>query len=576
MKLIATYSRVSTSLQEEQQTIKNQLNSLEEYAKKNDYTIVKQYTDEGWSGDILARPSLDNLRNDAKKKLWEAVLIYDPDRLARRYSYQELVMDELREAGIEVIFVTVASPKNSEDKILHGVRGLFAEYERAKISERFRLGKIRKVKEGHILTTEALYGYRYIKKQEKVHGYYEIDPEEARVVKMIFSWVGDEKLTIRMIVRRLQELGINPRRSKRGHWATSTLTTMLRHKGYIGEAHWGSSYAVVPLNPRNKDMYKKMKKTSRRNRPEEEWYTIPIPAIIEKELFMRVKFQLEESYKLAKRNTKNEYLLSGKIYCGCGKKRTGEARNHGKHFYYRCIDRILSFPMEQTCTEKTINAKITDTLVWEKVAELMSSPELLLEQINRWISSQRTKTTFTYSDVEAIEKEVVILKKQEDRYNEAYGAGLFTLEKLKEYIIPIKEKIALFESQIEKSREEQKQQNTLKVPTTEEIKVFAQKSLETLKNLSFEIKKSIIVSVVEKVVSTEQELQVYGYIPILNQDVALCSNHRHGLNTIGFNFTQKGYPFRLNIKLPPPLKTGVDYGFRPLNTYRAPNGTDIK
>ena len=135
IKFVSFYERVSTSGQEEAQTIQNQDMVLEELAKKNSYVIAEKYVDEGWSGDTLIRPALDRLRTDAKKKMWEAVIVYDPDRLARRYSYQELVMDELREAGVEVIFITVSSPKNSEDKILHGVRGLFAEYERTKIAE---------------------------------------------------------------------------------------------------------------------------------------------------------------------------------------------------------------------------------------------------------------------------------------------------------------------------------------------------------------------------------------------------------------------------------------------------------
>jgi site-specific DNA recombinase len=215
-KLIAIYARVSTARQEEDGTIETQLSPLREFAQQHGYTIVKEYTDDGWSGDILARPALDDLRQDAKRKIWQAVLIYDTDRLARRYSYQELIMDELREAGIELMFITIPAPKNSEEKILHGVRGLFAEYERAKIAERFRLGKLRKVKEGHILTTEALYGYNYIPKSDDRHGYYEINPDEARIVKLIFSWVADDGCTLRKIVRKLQELGIKPRKSKRG------------------------------------------------------------------------------------------------------------------------------------------------------------------------------------------------------------------------------------------------------------------------------------------------------------------------------------------------------------------------
>ncbi len=109
IKLIAIYARVSTSPDEG--TIETQLVAVREFAVKNGYTIVQEYIDNGWSGDTLVRPQLDQLRQDVKKKIWEAVLIYDPDRLARRYSYQELVMDELREAGVEVLFVTIPSEK---------------------------------------------------------------------------------------------------------------------------------------------------------------------------------------------------------------------------------------------------------------------------------------------------------------------------------------------------------------------------------------------------------------------------------------------------------------------------------
>src|SRR5688572_9742257 len=121
-KLKAIYVRVSTGRQEEEQTADNQRMVLRERAAARGYCIVQEYADEGWSGDILARPALDKLRQDAKKKIWDGVLIYDPDRLARRYSYQELILDELKEAGIEVEFITVSTPKNGEEKILHGVR----------------------------------------------------------------------------------------------------------------------------------------------------------------------------------------------------------------------------------------------------------------------------------------------------------------------------------------------------------------------------------------------------------------------------------------------------------------------
>jgi site-specific DNA recombinase len=219
IQLIAVYARVSTARQEEEGTIENQLSALREFAGKNNYAIVKSYVDNGWSGDMLARPALDQLREEAKKKLWQAVLIYDPDRLARRYSFQELVMDELRELGIEPLFVTVSPSRNHEDRLMSGVRGIFAEYDRVKIAERFRLGKIRKAKEGHILTTEAPYGYTYIAKKEGKHGYYEINKYETTVVRRIFALVADEGLSIRKLAGRLNEMGIPPRKSTRGYGA---------------------------------------------------------------------------------------------------------------------------------------------------------------------------------------------------------------------------------------------------------------------------------------------------------------------------------------------------------------------
>jgi len=531
IRLIAVYGRVSTSNQENEGTIETQLSAVREFAQRNNYVIVQEYLDNGWSGDSIVRPALDQLRMDAKKKIWEGVLMYDPDRLARRYSYQELVMDELREAGVEIIFVTVASPKNSEDKILHGVRGLFAEYERAKISERFRLGKLRKVAEGHVLTTEAPYGYRYIRndKEKKRHGYYEINDEEARVVKMIFTWISEEGFTIRKVVKKLQELGIKPQRSKRGVWNTSTLTTLLRNKTYIGEAHWGSSYAVVPENPINKDKYRKMKKSSRRMKPEEEWIAskIPVPAIIDEALFARVREQLKTNFALCQRNKKNEYLLAGKIRCVCGRTRAGEGPMRGKHLYYRCTDRVLSYPLPRVCKEKGINARIADKLVWDKIAGLMSSPDLLRTQLDRWTNAPRNKVVSSIGDTKVIEKEIEKLKDQEGRYNKGYGAGLFTIEQLKEYTTPIKEQIVSLGSQIAKARQQENQINVAAMPNENEIKSFAEESAGVLSDLSFELKRAIVTNVIEKIVGTQQKLEVSGYLPVTSNYVEFKTGYRN-------------------------------------------------
>jgi site-specific DNA recombinase len=560
-KLIAIYARVSTSRQEEEGTIENQLSALREYAQKNGYTIVKEYVDEGWSGDMIARPALDDLRQAAKMKLWNAVLIYDPDRLARRYSYQELVTDELREANVDVIFITVTAPKNPEDKILHGVRGLFAEYERAKITERFRLGKLRKVRDGHILVTEPLYGYRYIPKKDTEHGYYEVNEEEAKVVRMIFGWVADYGYTLKRVVRRLHELDIKPRRSVRGVWNTSTLSTLFRHKGYIGEAHWGKSYAVVAENPFTKEKYRKTRKTSRRLRPESEWLKISVPPLIDADLFNRARAQLESNLALCQRNKKNEYLLAGRIRCVCGRSRAGEGPLRGKHLYYRCTDRVLSMPLPPTCQKRSINARVADQLVWQQVSSLMSSPQLLESQVARWMESRENQSQFNPEGKEVLRSEIAKKKKEEDRYNSAYGAGIFTLEQLRDYIIPIRATIAAAEARLRRLDDQQAPPELGRIPTQGELHEFARRSREKLAYLNFAAKRAIVLKIVDKVVGDQEHLQIYGHIPVTN-DVNVFTNDRHGQDIPRLMRSLK-IPFEFTIKLPPPLKSGIDYGFLP-------------
>ena len=523
-KLAATYGRVSTAGQEEEKTIGTQEYAMRDLAEENGYSVIREYKDEGWPGDTLARPDLDKLREEAKRGTFEVLVIYDPDRIARKLAYQQLIMDEIQDAGIEIVFVTTPTPKNHEEKIMHDFKGLFAEYERAKIAERTRLGKVRKARDGHIITSAAPYGYRYVQKGDHGHGYYEINEEEARNVRKIFNWVADDGITVRKLVYKLRDEGIRPRHNKNGVWSTSTLSTLLRNKTYIGEAHWGSTYAVQPDNPSNNERYKKNKKSSRRHRPEGEWITIPVPAIIDEETFNRVQKQLDRNKELSTRNKKNKYLLANRIYCVCGCTRTGEGPKAG-HKYYRCSDRVNSYPLPRSCYEKGVNANHADRKVWQRISNLMSSPGLMRKQIKRWADNRRGKATESGEDEKVLQNEIDKLKKQEDRYMKAYGEEAIALDKLKEYTSQIREKIADLENRIQKARKEAEDQHELNMSDEHEVEQFAAKARETLKYLHFEQKRDIVLSVIDKIIATQTKLHVYGYIPVEN--VNFHTEHRH-------------------------------------------------
>src|SRR5205823_6041790 len=129
----------------------------------------------------------------------------------------------------------------------------------------------------------------------------------------------------------------------------------------------------------------------------------------------------------APRNRKYEYLVAGKIRCICGRRRTGEASPGGRYRYYRCSDRVLAFPLPRTCHELCVNAQLCDRLVWGKIAELMTSPVLLLRQIRRWAKQQNGKASAALSDTESTRREVGKLHEQSDRLTKAYAAGLLDL-----------------------------------------------------------------------------------------------------------------------------------------------------
>ncbi|MFA5895206.1 MAG: recombinase family protein [Candidatus Shapirobacteria bacterium] len=512
--LVAAYARVSTGRQEQEQTIENQVMAINEKAKTEGHTIVKFYKDEGWSGSILERPDLDLLRIDARKGIWEAVLIYDPDRMARRYSFQELVMDELQGLGIKVLFVTTPPAKDDTDRLLYGVKGLFAEYERTRITERFRLGKLRNAREGHLVTSRAPYGYRYIQKRDKEHGHYEINEGEASVVRMLFDWLGNQELTMRKISKRLYELGIPPPKNINTVWKISTLGRLFRNESYIGKAYFNRTIAMVPTKPKKVEKYRKIKKSSRKWKDRGEWIEIKCPPIVEDAIFQKAQQQLRTNYRMNQRNKKNQYLLAEKINCTCGYTRAGEGPQHGKHLYYRCTDRVNTYPLVRKCYIKGVNARIADKLAWDGFVKIATSPKTLEGLLTEYIDREITEggQSQPLEQIERLEAEKSKLLLEEKRYLKAYGAELVTFEAFEEAMKEIKRKKGLIDTLLANSSVADKKESYVK-PTSEEIEQFCNRTRIELQNADFNVKRAILVKFIDKIVADQEYMSVSGYIP---------------------------------------------------------------
>lgn len=102
---VALYARVSTSQQEKTDTIASQLEALQAYVATHNHTVFPAhiFLDNGVSGSRLDRPALDRLRDQARGGEFEAVILLSPDRLARSYPHQWLLLEELKKYGCPVI-----------------------------------------------------------------------------------------------------------------------------------------------------------------------------------------------------------------------------------------------------------------------------------------------------------------------------------------------------------------------------------------------------------------------------------------------------------------------------------------
>jgi site-specific DNA recombinase len=139
---VARSARVSSDQQTQAQTLASQVAALRDRVTADDCVLLPEceFIDEGYRGATLIRPGLERLRDLSASGGIERLYVHSPDRLARKYAYQVLLIDEVQRMGIEVVFLNRELRQRPEDELLLPVQGRVAAYERAKILERSRRG----------------------------------------------------------------------------------------------------------------------------------------------------------------------------------------------------------------------------------------------------------------------------------------------------------------------------------------------------------------------------------------------------------------------------------------------------
>lgn len=517
----AIYARVSSEQQAEAHTIESQLAALRERIAADGFSLPDelQFIDEGYSGTTLVRPALERLRDVAAVGGIDRLYVHSPDRLARKYAYQVLLVDEFHRNGIEMVFLNREIGRTPEDDLLLQVQGMVAEYERAKILERSRRGKRHAAHSGSVsVLSNAPYGYRYVSTYEGGgQARFEINLEEARVVRQVFEWIGRERATIGEVCRRLNQAGERTRTGKIT-WDRSVVWGMLKNPAYIGMAAFGKTH-VGPMRLRLRTQRGRSLQPRRAHStydvPSKEWIRVPVPKIIDMELFDAVQEQLSENLQHARQRQRGaRYLLQGLVACKrCGYAYYGKAVSNrtakGKqrdYAYYRCIGTdAYRFGGQPVCENKQVRTDLLDAAVWHEVRGLLENPQRLEEEYRRRL--EKPGKTRAENELAVLQAQVGKLRQGITRLIDSYAEGLIEKSEFEPRITQMKQRIAKLEEQARQLSDEATLQAELKL-IIGRLGDFAAKVRDGLDQADWLTQRDLIRSLVKRVEVDQGEVNV--------------------------------------------------------------------
>jgi site-specific DNA recombinase len=427
-------------------------------------------------------------------------------------------VDEFRRTGVEVIVLHRELGRSPEDDLLLQVQGMMAEYERAKIVERHRRGKLHAARAGVVnVLAGAPYGYRYIDKHAGGgQARYEILPDEARVVRQVFDWVGRDRLTIGEVCRRLTQAGERTR-TGRTVWERSVVGGILHNPAYQGTAAFGKT-RQGPLRPRLRAQrgrpLQPRRATADYGVPASEWLPIPVPALVDTSVFAAVQEQLQDNRRHARQSRRGaRYLLQGLVQCQqCGYafygkpiSRTAAKGKTRTYAYYRCLGTdAYRFGGERVCTNPQVRTDLLDLTVWREVSGLLAHPERVAEEYQRRLQAP---TSGTRQAQATLETQLGKVRQGVARLIDSYAEGLLEKHEFEPRITRLRQRIAALEEQRQQLLDEAAVQTELRL-IIGRLEDFATQIDTGLAEADWLRKREMIRALVKRVEVTQDQVNV--------------------------------------------------------------------
>jgi site-specific DNA recombinase len=403
----AIYLRVSTEHQAEHGLgLPSQRRELLALAKRKGYRVTDEhiYEDKGISGAEIDRPALERLRAAVRARAVDVVLVHSADRLSRKLAHLVLLLDEFRRAGVRLEYATHAPSDTDEGVALEQMQGVFAELERCKIRERTMRGKREKARRGVMPGGRPPFGYR---RDPSGVGGLGLEPGEAVIVRRIFSWFL-AGTSMRGIAVRLGAQGI--RRRDGSKWCANKVQRVLTNERYAGVACYNRLTTSVD--------------GGLAVRPDTEWIRFPIPVIVSRTTFNRVRGQIARNvHRLSGRSGTHVHLLKGLLVCdACGSRWHGDV--HHARWMYSCAGRDAV--RGRGCRVGSRHADVDERDVCATVAGLLRDERALLAAVRAYGRDDATERGETADELTTLHKELTAVRTRKKRLIDLHVDGALT------------------------------------------------------------------------------------------------------------------------------------------------------
>ena len=419
-KITPLYERLSRDdeLQGESNSISNQKQMLEDFARRNGLPNPTHFTDDGISGTRFDRPGFLAMMEEVEAGRVEAIVIKDMSRLGRDYLKVGQVMEVLRQRGVRLIAINDGVDSLKGDDDFTPFRNIMNEFYARDTSRKIRSVFKAKGMSGKHLTGTVIYGYLWDEKRE----HWLVDEEAAEVVRRIFSLTlegyGPYQIACKLSADRIEIPVVHLARFNEGvnrskpvkdpyGWGSSTIVNILKKREYLGH--------TINFKTRKHFKDKKSHYVS-----EDEWtiFENTHEAIIDQQTFDLVQ-KIRSNVRRYPNGWGEAAPLTGLLYCAdCGGKMYVHRTNNGRRISQYTCSNYTKVPCGTLCpTQHRINESAVLTLVSDT-----------LRAIAEYSRNDRTEFIHTVQETQVAQQSADISKKRRHLATAQKRAG--ELEKL--------------------------------------------------------------------------------------------------------------------------------------------------